>query len=132
MTTPSTLERFFKKSQRQLESPVEDKRKHISTVSSRDARFHHLYAHLQEKGGHKLHLDMTSELTARMRIDHVFEDFMPKHLRASGSVVPTNFECLKDLIDTYEEECGKLGDYGLKYVKYFVQTCETLPSAYDM
>lgn len=75
---------------------------------------------------------MTTEITQRMRIDHVFEDFMPLKLRASESMVPTNFECLKDLIDTYEEYCGPLGDYGLKYVKYFVQTCETLPSAYNM
>ena len=112
--------------------PAADARKHISTVSSRDAKLHHLYAHISEKGGHKLHLDMTEELTQRMRIDHVFEDFMPLHLRASEqSVLPTNFDCLRQLVDTYEQSCGKFTDYGLKYVKYLVQTCESLPEAYN-
>lgn len=126
------MDRLFLKAKRQLGSPVDDARRLISTVSSRDAKLHHLYSRLQEKGGHKVHLDMTSELTQRMRIDHVFEDFMPKHLRASEPVLPKNFDCLKELIETYEENCDKLGDYGLKYVKYFVQKCESLPDAYDI
>lgn len=118
--TPSIAERFFKRAKLQASLNPQDIRKSISTVSSRDAKLHHLYAHLQEKGGHRVHLDMTTEITDRMRIDHVFEDFLPMHLRASERVLPTNFECLRGLMDTYENTCGPLGDYGLKYVKYFV------------
>jgi legumain len=129
---PKKVMEFFR---RKLQSPApvdpETFRKSISTVSSRDAKLHHLYAHLQEKGGHRVHLDMQQELTSRMMIDHVFEELVPSHLRSDEPVLPRNFACLKGLMDTYTAECGALGDYGLKYVKYFVQTCESLPEAYD-
>jgi hypothetical protein len=63
-----------------------------------------------------------------MRVDHVFEELMPVHLRQSAEPVrPRNFECLKQSIDTYESACGKLSDYDLQYVKYLVQACETMP-----
>lgn len=75
---------------------------------------------------------MAEEINTRMKIDHIFESILPTHLRSSETVLPRNFDCLKSLMDTYESACGKLGDYGLKYVKYFVQTCESLPDAYNM
>jgi hypothetical protein len=124
------MDKFFK-TKRSLSSPIDDVRKSISTVSSRDAKLHHLYAHLQSKGGHKLHLDLSSELNSRMRIDHVFEEILPPRLRATEYHAPKNFACLKKLVAAYEEQCGAFGDYGLKYVKYLVQVCETLPDAFD-
>jgi hypothetical protein len=54
---------------RKLAAPAvnpQDARKLVSTVSSRDAKLHHLYAHISEKGGHMVHLDMQAELTSRM------------------------------------------------------------------
>jgi hypothetical protein len=64
-----------------------------------------------------------------MRTDHVFEDLMPTHLRASkGTIRPRDFDCLKQAMGTYEQFCGKMSDYDLKYVKYLVQMCETTPS----
>ena len=51
ISEPNSIQKYFKRS---LQSPAvnpEDVRKSISTVSSRDAKLHHLYAHLSEKGG---------------------------------------------------------------------------------
>ena len=64
-----------------------------------------------------------------MRTDHVFEEF--KSLSISNEFndyhEPKNFDCLRLLVDTYERACGKFDDYSLKYVKYLVNECETLP-----
>jgi len=65
-------------------APVEDSKQHMSAVSSRDIKLHHLYTALRNKGGHKIHLDMSEEITKRMRVDHVFEDLAPSHLRATA------------------------------------------------
>ena len=45
---------------------------------------------------------------------------------------PTKFECLRALMDTYEEHCGKMDDYSLKYVKYLVKECESLPEVFSI
>lgn len=109
-------------------SPV-DLKQHISAIPSRDAKMHHLYAHLQTEGGHKVSIDLSSEINSRMRIDHVFEDLVPHTLRDSSEpVLPRNFECLKNSMNTYEKFCGKMSDYDLKYVRNLVHLCEDLPS----
>lgn len=38
--------------------------------------------------------------------------------------IPKDFDCLRSLITTYEENCQKLTDYDRKFVKYFVRECE--------
>jgi hypothetical protein len=35
-----------------------------------------------------------------------------------------NFPCLREVMDTYEQKCGRLSDYALQYVKNFVEACE--------
>jgi phage-related protein len=41
---------------------------------------------------------------------------------------PTEFECLRNLIDQYESVCMKLDDYSLKWVSAFVAECEGMKS----
>jgi hypothetical protein len=51
-------------------------RRHISAINTRDAKMHHLFAKVSNtKGNHKAQLDLSSEITRRMRVDHVFEQF---------------------------------------------------------
>jgi len=109
-----------------LETPTDSKR-HISTVSSRDAKLNHLYALVSRSNSHKAQLDLSMEVTKRMRTDHVFESFKSSlgyHFQ-SASVLPRNFDCLKTLMNTYDARCGKMDDYSLRYVKYFVNACES-------
>jgi hypothetical protein len=128
-TQTTFFDKLVKKATRELNSSPVDTKKHISAVQSRDAKLHHLYSTLQTNGGHKIHLDLSTELNARMRTDHVFEELMPNHLRAAkGTIRPRDFECLKKAMTTYETFCGKMSDYDLKYVKILVQMCETTPS----
>lgn len=109
---------------------VSDKSKHISTIDVRDAKMHHLYAKVSTTGNHKAHIDLSTEINHRMRTDHVFEEF--REMSASNgdetAYAPKDFDCLRMLVDTYEQECGRFDDYSLKYVKYLVNECETLPA----
>jgi hypothetical protein len=45
---------------------------------------------------------------------------------------PRKFECLRTLMESFEESCGRMDDYSLKYVKYFVKECESLPDAFSI
>jgi hypothetical protein len=92
---------------------LQDPKKHISATSSRDIKLHHLYSTVATKKTHKAQLDLSAELTQRMRVDHVFEAFQPTELRSSTTVLPRNFDCLKTLMNTYESACERMDDYSL-------------------
>jgi len=63
-----------------------------------------------------------------MRIDHVFKEFISKGEEFDDKITPTNFECLKKLMNTYKRHCGsKMEEYDLQYVRYMVFECERLP-----
>lgn len=130
-SAPHFFERLLKKAKREVSDALvveTDPKKHLSAVHSRDAKLHHLYSTLQTKPGHKITIDLSSELNARMRTDHVFEDLLPHYLRASASepLRPRNFECLKNAVNTFEKFCGKMSDYDLKYVRHLVVLCESV------
>jgi len=110
-----------------------DPNRHSSTVNSRDAKLHHLYAQVSQNGNHRAHLDLSTEINHRMRVDNVFAEFQGHLLGAEQYYAPQNFDCLRSLVGAYKEHCGPLEDYSLKYVKYLVQECETLSdsSSYD-
>ena len=40
-------------------------------------------------------------------------------------VVPTDFDCLRDMYYAYETHCKRFEDFSLKFVKHLVHTCET-------
>ena len=109
--------------------------KNTSTVSSRDAKLNHLYSKVMEEPSHTHHLELSEELNKRMRADNVFEQFakgFPVTEMNEEWPSPTKFECLRALMDTYEEHCGKMDDYSLKYVKYLVKECESLPEVFSI
>jgi hypothetical protein len=45
------------------------------------------------------------------------------------TVQPRNFDCLRYLVDSTENNCGEWSDYSLKHVKHLVHVCETLDEA---
>lgn len=108
-------------------------RQHVSAVSSRDAILNYLYARVMTEGSHEAHLDMSEELTKRMKADHIFENIHGKALSASDvTPLPRNFDCLRKTMDTYETHCERFTDYSLKYVKYLVNACESENTPVDM
>lgn len=60
------------------------------------------------------------------RYDEGFSKFAQTY-SISGHYDPKNinFDCLRESIDFYEAKCGRFSDYGLGYIKYIAQACET-------
>jgi hypothetical protein len=44
-------------------------------------------------------------------------------LEGDHEVENINFDCLKNVVESYEEKCGKFSDYGLKFVRNFARAC---------
>jgi legumain len=75
------------------------------------------------------------ELAYRSFQDKFFEDLTvgtfgqanPENAAAlaMGSFEEINFPCLKQAVSAYENTCSPLGEYGLKYVRVFVNLCNT-------
>lgn len=54
------------------------------------------------------------ELQHRMRIDHIFEEFISKDSDENKHIIPKNFQCLKKMMSVFEERCGgKMDEYDL-------------------
>jgi len=103
-------------------------KRHVSAINARDAKLHHLYSKVQNSAeNHKASLDLQSEITNRMRVDHVFEQFAQTHsVKATQSTATvTKYDCLRFLMNTFEAHCGKFDDYSLKYIKHIVNACES-------
>ena len=61
-----------------------------------------------------------------MKSDRVFDYFIKSTgIDAEQKILPTNFDCMKKLIETHDAQCGKFDDYSLQYVKHIVQACES-------
>ena len=44
-------------------------------------------------------------------------------------MTPSDFDCFRDLVDFYEQNCKPFEDYSLQYVKHLVHACETESSS---
>ena len=109
--------------------------KHIAnefnTVDSRDVKLHQMYFNVKQNPSVENMNELADELKMRASTDARFTALYPKHLEAINNKttpLPTDFECLRSMINMYETECEKLNDYSLKWVKAFVAECEGLKS----
>jgi len=74
---------------------------------------------------------LTEALNKRMAVDKRFAAMFPVHMEAfnkNESPIPTDFECYRSLIDTYETACGKFDDYSMKYMGVLAAECEGIKS----
>jgi legumain len=112
-------------------------RKNEFAVDSRDINLHYLYNMVMSDPTIENNEALQAELNHRMTVDLQFAKMFPTHVDAvknNTTPLPTDFECYRRLISTYEMECGAISDYSLKYMKYFVAECEgmkSFPSAID-
>jgi legumain len=106
-------------------------------VDSRDNMLHYRYAQVMENPSFENHQALQNELEHRMQVDNFFKLVFPHHMKAvenKTTPLPTQFDCYRRLISTYQEVCESIDDYTLKYMKVFVAECEGLrsvPSAID-
>jgi hypothetical protein len=108
----------------------------ISSVTSRDAKMHHLYSKSMNSPNNKYKLQLVKHMEHMIRVDEIFAEFMNtttdklhfcRNANEEGCqdvYVPTDFECLRSLVTTYEQHCGKWHDYARKFIRYLVRECE--------
>lgn len=93
------------------------------TVDSRDANLNYLYNKVIRDPSMQNHAELQDEISMRMKVDTIFN--IIGNGDKTNFVLPTNYQCLKTLVNAYENYCAKFNDYSLKYVKYLVRECET-------
>ena len=78
------------------------------------------------------HDDLAKEIRHRMALDTAFFSLFPDiyqvdgtHAPERGQIVPKDFDCLRFMIETFENKCMPFNEYGLGHVKYLVEFCET-------
>ena len=102
------------------EKPGEKSREH---VNQRDSRLHYLYNKVVTDGGEYAHGALIEELESRDRYNAFFKQVYPQMdtMEVNGDL--KNYDCYRNLIDTFEDGCGKFSEYGLKFTKYLAHTC---------
>ena len=80
------------------------------------------------------HDDLAHEIRHRMALDTAFFSLFPDIYEVDGTRVdhatlmhrqPKDFDCLRFLIESFENKCMPFSEYGLGHVKYLVEFCET-------
>lgn len=80
------------------------------------------------------HDDLAHEIRHRMALDTAFFSLFPDIYEVDGTTVdrtklaariPKDFDCLRFLIETFENKCMPFNEYGLGQIKYLVEFCET-------
>ena len=105
-------------------------------VSSRDAKLHFLMGRYNTKHGDPdSYADLAHEIRHRMALDTAFYNLFPDIYEVDGTpidpsrlnqrVMPKDFDCLRFLIETFENKCMAFNEYGLGHIKYLVEYCET-------
>lgn len=72
--------------------------------------------------------NLQEELKMRTTIDERFERLFPQHLKTlKDNTVPINsdYDCLRSMISTYEDSCGTLNAYSMKWTFAFTAECES-------
>ena len=69
--------------------------------------------------------DLQEEITTRSRIEQRFEIFrgaLGMNAEADADDL-TDFECYRDMINTYEQTCGR-DEYDVKFLPAFAHACQ--------
>jgi hypothetical protein len=96
-------------------------------VNSRDTKLNYLYANMVIDKTAEAQIAFTYEVNRRKSIDHIFKTFANSMTATEDQLtmmLPTKFDCLRMMVDTYTEHCGSFNDYEMKYGSYFVAACE--------
>jgi len=101
------------------------------SVDSRDNGLQYHYNRYMNEPSAENQEALEAELAHRSKTDKIFADLFPRHLETIKNKewpLPTDFVCLRKMVDNFETHCEKLTDYSLKWVSAFVTECEGMKS----
>lgn len=75
-------------------------------VDSRDMKLHYLYHRVMEDPTHENHMALQDEISHRVKIDTIFKKTFGNHMDDMDNIgAPKDFECYRELINHFEENC---------------------------
>ena len=132
---PKEISKEEEKEKLEKEKKKESERKAKGAkVNSRDSKLHFLMGRYNSNKGLFAHDDLANEIRHRMALDTAFFSLFPDIYEVDGTVpnpekaalrVPKDFDCLRFLLEAFENKCMPFSDYGLGHIKYIVEYCET-------
>ena len=93
-----------------------------SAVDSRDAHLMYLINRHATQLSAESQDELNKEILSRKLYDTTFKQ-VKDIVGQLPTAETTDFDCYKDLIESFENVCGKTSDYGLKYFRVFYDIC---------
>ncbi|KAF5729879.1 vacuolar-processing enzyme [Tripterygium wilfordii] len=87
---------------------------------------------IKETMGHRTHLDGSMELIGTLLYGPQKGSAVLSTVRATGSPLVDDWECLKSMVRVFENHCGSLTQYGMKYMRAFANICNSGTSPESM
>lgn len=96
-----------------------------ASMNSRTMKLQSLSAIYATERSPETFQEMSEEMVSMQRYDSAFKNFNTD-LKLNGEFDSANidFECLREVVDSHEQQCGRLSDYGLQFVKNMAEACE--------
>ena len=117
---------------------ITSSRKDNFAVDSRDVKLHYLYVKVREDPSVDNMKALEDELQYRTEIDNLFAEVFPVHavtVKNKPNPNPTDFDCLRSMVNHFESHCLKLDGYSLKWAATFTAECEStkaVPAAREL
>lgn len=109
--------------------PHENDSKNAFAVDSRDIQLHMLYSRVMTNATEEAYKDLNNEIDSRMKTDKMMEKLFPVYfddMKSDKTPNPTDFDCYRELIYSYQDMCSQFNDYSMKYLKLFAAECEAI------
>ena len=103
------------------------KKQSVGSVDSRHVKIQTLTSIFKREKTEESYKEMQEEMKSMQRIDKMFAPYVEaKQLTGAYDPYKIQFECMREVLTSVEERCGRLSDYGLIYVKFIAEGCETM------
>lgn len=66
---------------------------------------------------------LNEEIMMRKTFDDIFANIQTLHADVPMAN-DTDFDCYKDMINFFENQCGRFTEYGMKYMRSFYDICQ--------
>jgi legumain len=100
-------------------------------VDVRDIDMHYLYTKVAQDPSEENQKALMDELNNRLATDKRFEQLFPQFFqqvkdKTWPSLELDQYDCYRNLIDLYNENCGEADTYAMKYFGNFVHQCQAI------
>jgi legumain len=72
---------------------------------------------------HRIHLDNSVKLIGNLLFGSEAGPSKLNAIRPAGQVLVDDWDCLKEMVRTFESSCGHLTQYGMKHMRAFANLC---------